>query len=73
MSLLTRIRDFRKRRADTKRRALAKARAKRQNAELELTLDDFAWDGRLPKDAEEGYCSSLSDGYPDNDEPRGDW
>ena len=75
MSLLKRLRDFRQRRAAARKRAEQRVRAQRHNAELELALDDFAFDGRLPKgaDEEQGYRSCLSDGFEDNDEPRGDW
>ena len=76
MSLLDRFTLFRKRRAEAKQRALAKARAERASAALNLAVDDYLFDGRLPKDAygETGYRSALSEGFEDDDEqPRGDW
>jgi hypothetical protein len=74
MSLLDRFKWFRKRRTEAKQRAEQRVRAERANAALNLAVDDFLFDGRLPKSAyeEEGYKSALSDGFEDEDEPRGD-
>jgi hypothetical protein len=76
MSLLDRFKWFRTRSAEAKQSALRKAAQERANAARELAIDDFLFDGRLPKDAyhETGYKSAIGEGFEDDDaQPRRDW
>lgn len=74
-NFLMRFNWFRQRKNEARLRAIKRIAAERTNAELNLAVEDYFFDGRLPKSAyeEEGYKSALGEGFEHESDHRGDW
>lgn len=76
-NFLMRFNWYRMRKNEARLRAIKRIAAERTNAELNLAVEDYLFDGRLPKSAyeeEQGYKSAIGEDFQDEPKSsREDW